>query len=528
MSHEDHRTRAAAGSRPGAPRHPAAGAFAPQRRRGTALLALLGALVLVVGVPVGLVLGVGNPLPTTSPSTSWLTTDLTPMLVIKTLAAVVWIVWAHFVVCFLTEWRALRSGRVPRQVLLGGGSQTVARQLVASILLLSGGATLASGVAALGAEHEQARPSAPTTVQIVDQGVVADALAQAQAQADADGVQADGAHGKSLKHYEVRPPEGRNHDTLWDIAERTLGDPFRYKEIFALNKDRLQPDGSRLTDADLIRPGWQLRLPGDAKGSGVRSTPAPVPDRTPGPVTSQGGAQGGGSAVADGTDSAVQADQGQQGGGSTFLAPEQDSSGALGSLLLGGGLILAGVARRAHRAPRPLRRARPGGARRQPVRERCGARSLVDDALRGLLETRLAHGQRMPEVLFAYVDDAQVVLHLARSVPAEESPASPWTVSEDGMSWTVHADQVTAPNAGAPAPYPSLVNVAESHGFDLLVDLEMAPAWWPSAAMRRWPARSSWRWRSSSPRTPGPTRSRSSWPGSATSSPTSRAPASAT
>ena len=42
-------------------------------RKGAALLALLGALVLIVGVPVGLVLGVGNPLPTTGPSTSWLT-----------------------------------------------------------------------------------------------------------------------------------------------------------------------------------------------------------------------------------------------------------------------------------------------------------------------------------------------------------------------------------------------------------------------------------------------------------------------
>ncbi len=448
------------------------GGAAPQRSRGTGVLALLGALVLVVGVPVGLVLGVGNPLPTTAPSSSWLTAELTPMLVIKTLAVVIWIVWAHFVVCFLTEWRAIRSGRVPRQVLLGGGSQTIARQLVASILLLSGGATLASGVAALGADHEQARPAAPTTVQVVEQQVVMDALAQAQAEADAQ-VQADGAHGQSLKHYEVRPPEGRNHDTLWDIAERTLGDPFRYKEIFALNKDRLQPDGSRLTDADLIRPGWQLRLPGDAKGSGVRSTPAPVPDRTPGPVISQGGAQSG---AEGGT--AVQADGGtavtQAGGGSGFIAPEQDRSGALGSLLLGGGLILAGVARALTARRGPF--GEPDPEALDVTRAAALRRSrLVDDALRGLLETRLAHGQRMPEVLFAYVDDHQVVLHLARSLPADEAPTAPWSASEDGMSWTVHADQVTAPNAGAPAPYPCLVNVAEAHGFDLLVDLEMAP-----------------------------------------------------
>src|SRR5690349_23713112 len=102
---------------------PRAGAE-PQGRKGMAALAALGALVLLVGVPVGLVLGVGNPLPTTAPSTAWLTADLTPMLVIKVLAVVVWIVWAHFLVCFLTEWRAFRAGRVPRPVPLGGGSQT--------------------------------------------------------------------------------------------------------------------------------------------------------------------------------------------------------------------------------------------------------------------------------------------------------------------------------------------------------------------------------------------------------------------
>ncbi len=441
------------------------------RRTGTALLALLGATALVVGVPVGLVLGVGNPLPTTGPSTSWLTADLTPMLVIKVLAVVVWVVWAHFVVCFLTEWRALRSGRVPRQVLLGGGSQTLARQLVAGILLLAGGATVAGGLSALGAGPEPARPSAPV-VQVVDQEVVDGAVARARADAAAEAVELDGAHGQALKHYDVRPPAGRNHDTLWDIAERTLGDPFRYKEIFALNKDRLQPDGSRLTDADLIRPGWQLRLPGDAKGPGVRSTPAPVPDRGPGTGAAEAGARTG-VAESAGLQARQAGGPAAEQGGSRFVAPE-DSAGALGSLVLGGGLVLAGVARALTARRGPF--GEPDPEALDLTRSAALRRSrLVDEALRSLAEARQAHDQRMPEVLFAYADDQQVVLHLARSVAADEAPAAPWTAAEDGMSWTVHADQVTTPSAGAPAPYPCLVNVAESHGFDLLVDLEMAP-----------------------------------------------------
>lgn len=454
------------------------GGVEPTRRRGRALLALLGALVLVVGVPVALVLGIGNPLPSTAPSTSWLTADLTAGMMIDLLAVMVWVVWAHFVVCFLTEWRALRSGRVPRNVLLGGGSQTVARQLVASILLLSGGASLATGMSALAAEPEQTRPSAPGIVQLVDQQVVVDALADAQQTAEAEAAASQDEAGRPTKHYEVKPPQGRNHDTLWDIAERTLGDPFRYKEIFALNKDRMQPDGSRLTDADLIRPGWQLQLPGDAKGPGVRSTPAPTPDRTPGPAGAQTGAETGARA------GGVQADVSEAGGGAVGGAGGAEvreaggsggsDAGAWGTLLLGGGLVLAGVARALTARQGPF--GEPDPEALDLGRSAALRRSeLVDHALRSLGETRAAHGHRMPEVLFAYVDDAQVVLHLARSVAADEAPVRPWSASEDGMSWTVHADEVGAPSPDAPAPYPCLVNVAESHGFDLLVDLETAP-----------------------------------------------------
>ena len=77
--------------------------------------------------------------------------------------------------------------------------------------------------------------------------------------------------GQVVKYTEVRPPEGRNYDCLWDIAERYLGEGRRYKEIYDLNKNKLQPDGRRLTNPDLIMPGWQVRLPADAKGPGVHT-----------------------------------------------------------------------------------------------------------------------------------------------------------------------------------------------------------------------------------------------------------------
>src|SRR5215468_3367679 len=72
------------------------------------------------------------------------------------------------------------------------------------------------------------------------------------------------------KIYVVQPPEGRYHESLWEIAQNHLGDGRRYREIFELNAGRLQPDGSRLTIASLIRPGWILRMPRDAHGPRIR------------------------------------------------------------------------------------------------------------------------------------------------------------------------------------------------------------------------------------------------------------------
>lgn len=54
-------------------------------------------------------------------------------------------------------------------------------------------------------------------------------------------------------------------DTLWDIADDKLGDPFRYPEIFKASKKTIQPDGRRLVNLDLIYPGWELTIPTKAE-----------------------------------------------------------------------------------------------------------------------------------------------------------------------------------------------------------------------------------------------------------------------
>ena len=86
---------------------------------------------------------------------------------------------------------------------------------------------------------------------------------------------------------EAPPPiyQVQRRDTLWDIAERHLGDPFRWVEIYEMSKDLPQPDGRTLTDPDLIYAGWLVRLPADAVG--LAQQPAPVPTPPPASAATQ-------------------------------------------------------------------------------------------------------------------------------------------------------------------------------------------------------------------------------------------------
>ncbi|WP_449066100.1 hypothetical protein, partial [Planomonospora algeriensis] len=80
---------------------------------------------------------------------------------------------------------------------------------------------------------------------------------------------------RAKKVYVVQPPHGRHHESLWEIAEKCLGDGRRYPEVYRLNQHKEQPDGSRLRIADLIRPGWVLDMPDDARN--VHIVPADQP-----------------------------------------------------------------------------------------------------------------------------------------------------------------------------------------------------------------------------------------------------------
>ncbi|HVA60925.1 MAG TPA: hypothetical protein VNG13_10390 [Mycobacteriales bacterium] len=253
----------------------------PISRQATGLGAALALLVLLAGPPVALILLVGWPGPHSWPTLAGLGHGLTAPLaagtVLKFVTILGWLAWAHLLVCVAAEVRAELSDRPARRIPLGGASQRLAHQLVVSVLIaLGAGPTLtvtghavsavvltraaapAAYTTALAAvrPEQPPRPTSPAECLVpptADPGRQASVSRSALLPESAD-----------LRVYVVAPPDGRWHDNLWDIAERHLGDGQRWREIYQLNEGRLQPDGGRLTRANLIRPAWVLLLPADA------------------------------------------------------------------------------------------------------------------------------------------------------------------------------------------------------------------------------------------------------------------------
>jgi hypothetical protein len=284
-------------------------ALSGRTRAGEVLRGLVAAGVLLAvlgGVPWALATLVGNPLPTTVPDRSWLDAELSTTAVLDVLAVVLWLLWLHFVVCVLLELHAWASGAPSARAVLGGPAPLLARRLVAAVLLVAAG-TVPVAAPALALEHAPVATATPEagwpaghdagwpaghdagwpagheagaarTVVGGDAGPATTATpdpARSVPSATPVTPTVDDAspEARGLVVYVVQPPNGRHHDCLWDIAERTLGDPLRHREVFELNRDRVQADGSRFSDADLVRPGWTLLLPADAVVGAATATP---------------------------------------------------------------------------------------------------------------------------------------------------------------------------------------------------------------------------------------------------------------
>lgn len=236
---------------------------------------LLGCLV--AGAPLGLAYLIGWPLsgmhvPHGLPRHPW-----TAHTLARCGALLAWGLWAQFTACVVVEIRSVRTGvERPSRVPGAGASRTVARALIA--VALTAGISGVSGAAMAGPAHVSAVVAAVSVggdSSIPVSGAATRAPSH-EARQDVAPPVVPAAAAQTLaapKFYLVQPPRGRQHDSLWDIAQRYLGDGHRYGEIYALNEGRLQPDGSVLKLAGVIRPGWILALPADAQGPGLADQP---------------------------------------------------------------------------------------------------------------------------------------------------------------------------------------------------------------------------------------------------------------
>ncbi|HEU5392519.1 MAG TPA: hypothetical protein VFV73_42185, partial [Streptosporangiaceae bacterium] len=221
------------------------------------VLAGIGAIIvltaLTVGVPVALVAVVGVPIPATMPKLTALTSQLDTTAILRILSVIIWLAWIQLVWCVLVEVKAAASHTATRKVPLAGATQSAAHRLVtAALLLFTAAAALTPAVMSHGPPRPAHSISALSTngamnavtpaIPVSGTGLTAAHVPQAPAAPNSD------------KAYLVKPPVGRFHESLWEIANNHLGDGRRYREIFELNSGRVQPDGSKLTIASLIRP----------------------------------------------------------------------------------------------------------------------------------------------------------------------------------------------------------------------------------------------------------------------------------
>ncbi|WP_261809084.1 BTAD domain-containing putative transcriptional regulator [Nonomuraea sp. C10] len=462
----------------------------PRRRRLGDVLAGLGALAsllaLVGGVPYALLLFVGPPIGPELLDLDLLTTRIGPSTITAVLILLVWLAWLQLFACVVVEvYAGVRRVGMPARVPLSGGTQALVNKLVtAALVLFTTGAAMAP-IARLATPPPTMPPvtAVAFTAPVVEQQVV--------------------DNQRTKKVYVVQPPHGRHHESLWEIAEKCLGDGRRYPEIFRLNQHKEQPDGARLRMADLIRPGWVLDMPDDARNTHIvpagqaraqtlKEHPGPPKkSATEGDQRGSGDERAGKGGVTDerkgergsagergsgdqrsgergsgdqrsGDQGAGNERSGDQRSGEQGAADAQAGGSALLDVLSGASLAAAGLlallaVRRREQLWRRLtgrRVARPqGDAADAEVALRMGAdmpgARILDLGLRLLGAELGAQGRTPPTVYAAHLSARSLDLWIH---PKDDHPPAPWTADDGGQVWRLPAREGRLlPDHGSPA-----------------------------------------------------------------------------
>jgi DNA-binding SARP family transcriptional activator len=252
--------------------------------KGLGALALLVALV--GAIPWALWHFVGWPLPHHVPSASQIGRALDrqgipAQTLVGALAAVVWITWAILVVSLAIEVPAALSGRHAPHLPVAGVFQPLTGRLVAAVIvacltLVPRPGHTAPGGASAGPLMGR-RPVASLVLTDATLTTRADPVTGAVTTAATQPPTPTAPQPAATPdNYVVQ-----RGDTLWGIAQRELGDPLRWSEIYQLNEGKPQPGGVTLTDPHWIDPGWTLVLPAAAPSAPTPPATAPTPPPEP-------------------------------------------------------------------------------------------------------------------------------------------------------------------------------------------------------------------------------------------------------
>jgi hypothetical protein len=433
--------------------------------RGVGAAAVL--LLLVAGPPVVLSMGVGWPLPEGVPTGSELGDALSGSTVsdaalIKALACACWLLWLLVVLSVIEELAAWGRGRSARQLPGGGPVQPLVRQLVMAATLL------------FAASRSTSAPSTlPPTI-----------AAAVMTQSAAHEAEAPSPVKEVLPTCVVQP-----RDSLWKLAEDHLGDGLRWREVWQLNRGRVQVDGRTFTDPNLIHPGWELSMPSDATGLAAPAPsldpPAPLPrptrpDPLPPTTPTTRAPERPPTSLPEATPEARP-------------EPELDADSAddpdfeVVPLLAGAALVAAGVVVSVDRLRRrQLRHGRsiqlPSPTERQAevsIRRAADADGYtrLDLALRNLSHQLGAAGDgERPRVDVVSVGPSGIEILLDRPTTA---PAGPFDVTASGRAWTlptgIEDDALATVAHDEPALVPALAAIGTVDDRTVLVDLESSP-----------------------------------------------------
>lgn len=219
--------------------------------------AVTASLALLIGVPWLLARTIGNPL-TRLPDL--LAGDLNDHVVLAVLAAILYLAWAQFAVAFAVELiSAVRRTPMPPSIPgVFAAQQGLARALVGGALLLlpmtaSTVVPAAQAIAVSPAHHPA------TTVSVLDPGSAATGPASA-------------APVVATREIVLTGDGAR---TWWDLAVAHLGDGAGWRDIWDLNRGRVQPDGTVLaTERVVLQPGWTVLVPDTAVTAPALATAA--------------------------------------------------------------------------------------------------------------------------------------------------------------------------------------------------------------------------------------------------------------